>query len=120
MATNKKPLKAVKTKEGKKPKAAKKPKASKRLEAAMAPILALAGSASDVVHRCVIHQVGHDAQDDSPISSIAGLSADNLGGCINDNVPLIGRQRFRSGNIQSSDTLLDVTNATTTRRGMQP
>jgi len=78
------------------------------------------GSASDIVHGCVKSLVGRDAPDDSPISSIAGLSANDLGGCINDSAPLKGNQAFKRGDIQESDTLLDVINATATRMGMTP
>lgn len=81
---------------------------------------ALIRPSRDIVHGCVIRHVGHDASDDTPISSIAGLTADNLGACINDSTPLTGKQAFKHGNIQPNDNLLDVINATTTRRGMQP
>ena len=84
------------------------------------PKEAQAQSASDVVHGCVTRLVGRDAPDDSPISSIPGLSANDLGGCINDSVPLRGNQAFKRGDIQESDTLLDVINATETRMGMEP
>jgi hypothetical protein len=87
---------------------------------ALSPGAAGARPSSDIVHGCVIRQVGQDAPDDTPISSIPGLTADNLGACINDSTPLVGKQAFMHGNIKSSDNLLDVINATTTRRGMQP
>lgn len=70
------------------------------------------GSTRDVVRSCA----GTDAPDDTPISSIPGLSPDDLGGCINDSIPLRGRQRFKAGEISSSDTLGDVINATDVRK----
>lgn len=113
------------TKKRKTPKAAKTPKTAKTAKAAKTPKAgktqkAATTSVREVVHRCVIRLVGRDAPDDTPISSIPGLLPDDLGGCINDSVPLRGRQRFKRGDIRSSDTLQDVINATTTRKGMQP
>lgn len=107
------------TKKRKPPKTAKTPKAGKTPKAAKTQ-KATRTSAREIVHGCVIRLVGRDAPDDTPISSIPGLSPDDLGGCINDSVPLKGRQAFKRGNIKSGDTLLDVINATTTRMGMQP
>lgn len=91
----------------------KTPKAARTLKAGKT-------SAREIVHGCVVRLVERDAPDDTTISSIPGLSPDDLGGCINDSVPLRGNQAFKRGNIKSSDTLLDVINATTTRMGMQP
>jgi astacin (peptidase family M12A) len=70
----------------------------------------------DIVHQCVISLTGADAQDDAPISSITGLSADDLGGCLNDSIPLRGKKAFLAGDISDSDRLADVTNAADVRR----
>jgi hypothetical protein len=67
------------------------------------------------VHKCVIDLSGADAQDDTPISSITGLQPDDLGGCLNDRIPLT-RHPFRASDIADSDTLTDVTNAADVRR----
>lgn len=79
-----------------------------------------AKSSRTFVHDCVISLAGKDAQDDAPISSIDGLSADDLGGCLNDSIPLKGKQAFKRGSIKESDTLQDVINATDVRRQRQP
>jgi hypothetical protein len=90
---------------------------ARHLAAQPVAILAAAGvkPTRSFVHQCVIDLSGEDAQDDTPISSIAGLQADDLGGCLNDRIPLT-RHPFRASDIADGDTLTDVTNAADVRR----